>query len=324
MDLPAATELELTSHDRWTALMEACNFGHRSIVDLLLTVPSLDLEARNLRGQRADEVALSRGHDQIADIIQAKRQYREQPEEMLQIRELEEKVEHLKIETRNRLLLSIDSKYVELANLRSLHEKEIETMTEQIDALQEKLEEAMKSRLSMITRQVRIVKNAEEEIRQLKKKLENFDRYSSTSNLLQSNFRAASPVVAQAATSPAQSLGSLNYPGSHGNIDSIFDKDFECSVCLDDMKPPLKIFQCRNGHVMCEVCKNRPEIISCPSCRIPLGPNALLRNIPMEKLAKSYFDAFARRATRNRSRSHSRRGSCDQLSSTRTGLDNDW
>ena len=41
--------------------MEACNFGHKKIVELLLAVPSLDLEAMNIRGQRADEVAGSRG-----------------------------------------------------------------------------------------------------------------------------------------------------------------------------------------------------------------------------------------------------------------------
>jgi hypothetical protein len=50
----------------------------------------------------------------------------------------------------------------------------------------------------------------------------------------------------------------------------VFDKDFECSVCLDDMRPPTKIFGCRNGHVMCEQCKNHPEVVTCPTCRIPL------------------------------------------------------
>ncbi len=42
--------------------MEACNFGHGRVVDLLLSSPGLDTEAVNLRGQRADEVAASRGH----------------------------------------------------------------------------------------------------------------------------------------------------------------------------------------------------------------------------------------------------------------------
>ena len=73
MDLPASIELELSRHDRWTSLMEACNFGHKAIVEILLSVPSLDLEAMNIRGQRADEVATSRGHDQLALMIQNKR-----------------------------------------------------------------------------------------------------------------------------------------------------------------------------------------------------------------------------------------------------------
>ena len=29
---------------------------------------------------------------------------------------------------------------------------------------------------------------------------------------------------------------------------------------------------------------------TCPTCRVPLGPTSLMRNIPMEKLAKTYFD----------------------------------
>ena len=69
---------------------------------------------------------------------------------MSQIRELEEQVETLKTETRNRLLQNIDKKYGELGNLRSLHEREIETMTRQIDLLQEQLEETMKSRYVIV------------------------------------------------------------------------------------------------------------------------------------------------------------------------------
>ena len=69
---------------------------------------------------------------------------------------------------------------------------------------------------------------------------------------------------------------------------SVFDKDFECSVCLDEMRPPVKIFQCKNGHVMCESCKNHPEVTTCPTCRIPLpGPNSLMRNIPVSE--RSYL-----------------------------------
>jgi hypothetical protein len=224
------------------------------------------------------------------------------------------------METRNRLLQNIDAKYAKLTELRCLHEREIETMTMQIDTLQEQLEEAMKARLSMITRQVRVVKNAEEEIRQMKRKLDNFDRYATSTNLVHqqaqlgvslTNVAAMSPVATHP-PSHANSMGSLNNVSGRTGMDAaLFDKDFECSVCLDDMKPPVKIFQCTNGHVMCESCKNHPEVVTCPTCRIPLpGPSALMRNIPMEKLARSYFEKLDL-INRSRSRSKSRRGSLE-------------
>merc|ERR1711997_871098 len=99
------------------------------------------------------------------------------------------------------------------------------------------------------------------------------------------------------------SVGGACASASVANLDTaMFDKDFECSVCLDDMKPPVKIFQCRNGHVMCESCKNHPEVMTCPTCRIPLpGPSALMRNIPMEKLARSYFEKMDAFVCRSRS-----------------------
>merc|ERR550539_242229 len=68
------------------------------------------------------------------------------------------------------------------------------------------------------------------------------------------------------------------------------------------MSPPSRIFQCSNGHLICEQCKQRQEIRSCPTCRVPLGPTSLLRNIPMEKLAKTYFErcsSNSRSASRN-------------------------
>jgi prefoldin subunit 5 len=59
----------------------------------------------------------------------------------------------------------------------------MEPLSRRIDSLQEQLEEAMKTRLSMITRQVREIKAREDEMRIVKRKMENFERYASTGNL---------------------------------------------------------------------------------------------------------------------------------------------
>ena len=65
----------------------------------------------------------------------------------------------------------------------------------------------------------------------------------------------------------------------------------ECPVCLEEMKPPKKVFQCSNGHVICELCKNNPEVRSCPTCRVKFRGHNVVRNIVAEKLARSTFEA---------------------------------
>jgi len=41
----------------------------------------------------------------------------------------------------------------------------------------------------------------------------------------------------------------------------------ECPVCLEEMAPPTRIFQCRNGHLICEPCKTGLRPCICPKCR---------------------------------------------------------
>jgi len=56
-----------------------------------------------------------------------------------------------------------------------------------------------------------------------------------------------------------------------------------CSVCLDVPRPPLKVFQCPEGHIFCEICERRPELTSCPECRVSLV-GVKIRNRTMEQL----------------------------------------
>jgi len=55
----------------------------------------------------------------------------------------------------------------------------------------------------------------------------------------------------------------------------------ECPVCLELMYPPIKIFQCAQGHALCGRC--RPKCRNCPTCRGPMIGRATV----LEKLAQS-------------------------------------
>lgn len=261
MDRPAVHDTDWARNDKWTVLMEAASFGQGAIIELLLYVPGIELDAVNLRGQTAEDVANNRGHSDISQAIKEEANSRDNPEEVHKIKELENQVEVLKTEARVRLIQKIDIKYDALGDLKVKHESEMEPLTKEIDRLQASLEDAMKKRLSMITRQVSEIKNIEEELRASKKMLDKFDRNY--------GMGGSSPVP---------------------QTNNILDKDFECPVCYDEMAPPTRIFQCSNGHLLCEACKCHQEVRSCPTCRVPLGPTSLLRNIPLEKLAKSYFE----------------------------------
>ena len=116
--------------------MEAASFGQEDVVTSLLAVPGLELDAVNLRGQTAAEVASNRSHPGIAETIRRAMEAREKPEEVKQIQELEAQVETLKVETRRKMIENIDSKYSDLERMKLQHEQEMEPLTREIDQLQ--------------------------------------------------------------------------------------------------------------------------------------------------------------------------------------------
>ena len=69
------------------------------------------------------------------------------------------------------------------------------------------------------------------------------------------------------------------------------DKDqeqFACPVCMELLKPPSRIFQCSEGHILCENCKENPSLVHCPQCRVVLEGNCS-RNRALEEVARNFF-----------------------------------
>ena len=59
----------------------------------------------------------------------------------------------------------------------------------------------------------------------------------------------------------------------------------DCTICTSKLKPPLMIFQCRSGHVICNNCKIVWGNQSCTECRDPFGYGA--RAKPLENMMKT-------------------------------------
>lgn len=61
--------------------------------------------------------------------------------------------------------------------------------------------------------------------------------------------------------------------------------EFECPVCLEIMRPPIHIWQCGEGHLLCGSCRDNPAVSCCPTCRGSWNQGG--RNRGMERLAAS-------------------------------------
>ncbi len=70
--------------------------------------------------------------------------------------------------------------------------------------------------------------------------------------------------------------------------------DFECPVCFEVPKPPLKIFQCSNGHSLCELCLGMLEQMECPMCREDFTVKEPIRNRYLEDHMERKYGPYVR------------------------------
>jgi len=61
--------------------------------------------------------------------------------------------------------------------------------------------------------------------------------------------------------------------------------ELECPVCMEPMRPPRRIWQCSDGHPVCEFCRKKPQVNCCPTCRKYL----VGRSTIAEKLARALY-----------------------------------
>jgi len=61
--------------------------------------------------------------------------------------------------------------------------------------------------------------------------------------------------------------------------------ELHCPFCHEEMCPPKKVFQCVDGHNLCEKCRSRDDMKACPLCMAHFSG----RNAAVEKVAALLF-----------------------------------
>ena len=72
------------------------------------------------------------------------------------------------------------------------------------------------------------------------------------------------------------------------NFSPTLEKELTCVSCSRICWPPIRIYQCDEGDLLCENCSNNVDISRCPECHVHLS-NQLSRNKALEKLARKHY-----------------------------------
>ena len=262
------------------------------IVKLLLERKDLDLDSKDNDGKTAEDFASENNNDEVVKIIREQRSKRmgggwtkldfedeEEHSTTSDDNENNSETEHIELSTESSKVIqgednedleneSLKSQLIE--NLRERLEKELILQDERKQKYElevAKLEQNKEHQVEILQEQINAV---EEKFHDLKKSLkEDFLTANNKSETLKTKLRNAIDNI------DMERL--LNQSSSCS--------DLECPVCLEEMRPPTRIWQCGSGHPVCDTCIRSPRVTCCPTCRQKI----VGRNVLAEKLAKSFY-----------------------------------
>ncbi|XP_065676128.1 homeobox protein Wariai [Hydra vulgaris] len=79
-------------------------------------------------------------------------------------------------------------------------------------------------------------------------------------------------------------------PENDSNDDKNDENEHECPICFELPLPPVHIYQCKNGHLFCGNCKDKPNMEKCPQCAVDICGVAFRNRYAEENIKKIYKD----------------------------------
>ena len=276
----------------------------KEVVKLLLERKDLDLDEKDQDGMTAEVFAGSEGNHEIVQVIREERTKRmggvwTRPETVCEAdcSESDDALEDQDEDDNKKESVEIHSCEVTLRNKAPndevLMDEDLFVKTEVLEKINEKIEKERKDlaekEWDYMEEILQIEGNFHDEKAKIEKMLEQQIKDLETVFLekkitLQNKFtkqkEKSESIISKLETVKVNlDMKSLLEPGG-GAI-----SELECPVCLEEMRPPVRIWQCVSGHAVCEGCRKSPLVKDCPTCRQKI----VGRNILAEKLAKSLY-----------------------------------
>ena len=284
-------EVNLKNFDGCTALMYASTKGHHEVVKILLDYHA-DVNAQNNEGNTALHESLT---TQITpNIVNVVKLLLSEGGDLEILNKENKAVLELAKKTQNQDIQSLVNETIEQKNIEFLRNELKKHQAKQIvSKRKKKLKEisVLNNNVSQLQQKIRDEKERTEE---LEKKVEMLLTEISNRNEKIENLKSELKIKIEGEEYRSyeklkQDVVYFEHCVKTENYDDVINLDKrECPICFNEMKSSQKIYQCQNGHILCEECFNR--IIEgtklCPFCKIDIATNPI-RNRAMEEIIET-------------------------------------
>eukprot|EP00092_Neocalanus_flemingeri_P031786 GFUD01034529.1.p1 GENE.GFUD01034529.1~~GFUD01034529.1.p1 ORF type:complete len:302 (+),score=107.81 GFUD01034529.1:82-987(+) len=249
--IPAMVNMETGSGE--TAVMLATQEGHMESVVEMARITGTDFGTKNSQGQTLLEVARERNYAQLVQFLEERSEEerlntqgeRSTPQlapdvaaitlGSLRLRDIADELEN--IEAIEAVLVS------EEISMQEKQNEEIESLEARHQEEHTQLEESHAREKTQLR-----TKQEEEKEEQTNMRSTNIKRKSELERQMQAHFSSCATSAPSTSSTPSPDVP-------------------ECPVCMEEMKPPMQIFNCRNGHLTCADCRPKMTIAICTICR---------------------------------------------------------
>ena len=250
-----------------TPVHYACSLGKLKSLKLLLKydadVTILNKARLNCLGVAYSYLNTGGNKEQYINLIQKYMEQKEAARDIEEIQRAENKLVEVKLQVRLKKKEKKIAAIGHLIEIKSELENKINEYNEsEAEAIQDKIK-SVEVQLEVVEKEIEEHFVLEREIFDLRKQLQEIRNGKTFSNW--------------------RSLIDLS------EINSFID-DSDCPICCLSLKPPVKIYQCTQGHYFCEKCKRNHTIIRCPSCRENLNEKDIRCRVLENFMAKRFED----------------------------------
>lgn len=270
-----------------TPLHIACRKQNSTAVDILLRANNVDLSIQNDKNETALDIANLKGNSEIIGLLKrqlmasssisrggSKKQSRTYDPVLLPRSD----IDVFQIQTPNSYENTKPHSYENL-DLSNLSEKE--RLEKQLFVLQVKeINDDINLKQNEVERLTQEIEDGKDETQKLKSTIKKLERQLKEKEHAITMRETMKIKLTREITKLQQKKELVSKKGTA----DIKEDSLECPICFELPLPPLKVFQCKNGHVYCENCKNKPRMDVCPQCRVTLSKAEPIRNIVFEEI----------------------------------------